>query len=356
MPQSPFTSIDHFRLSFSSGLGRLLQNPAIGTYILAHANAGFDPELFGILRPGLRKAFDHLLCELREQAGAERKAAAGGEDAAVFRKLTQIGFEGIQQTRFRSLDEWELQFNPLRAFRPSRMTAERVSGIHRAFDPSGFHFNKPFLRQEAIWAGELLGEPVELLYNKYPFVSLHGLLVPDREAQHPQLLSHRYHDYVWRLCEALGETLPGWGVGYNSYGAYASVNHLHFQTFVRETPLPVTREVWQHRGGERAYPLDCEVYEAMDEAWQRIESLHAEACSYNLIYLPGRLYCLPRSAQGAYAGASWSSGFAWYEVAGGFTTSSLEAFEGLDEATIMRELARLALSTGDQYQSSQSSR
>ncbi len=349
MSPSPFNSIDHYRQRFSSGLEQLLQEPALGTYILVLANAGFDHELYASLRPGLRKAFDHLVGELR-------KSAADGEDAAVFAKLMEIGFEGLQKTRFRSLGEWELQFNPLRAFRPSRMTAERVSGICRAFDSSGFHFNKPFLRQEAFWAGELLGESVELLYNKYPFVSLHGLLVPDRKAQHPQLLSRHYHDYVWRLCETLGETLPGWGVGYNSYGAYASVNHLHFQTFVREAPLPVTRGVWLHQGGERGYPLNCEVYDAADLAWQRIKSLHAAACSYNLIYLPGRLYCLPRRAQGSYAGASWSSGFAWYEVAGGFTTSSPEAFEGLDEASIVRELARLDPCARDMPQSSHSSR
>jgi hypothetical protein len=82
----------------------------------------------------------------------------------------------------------------------------------------------------------------------------------------------------------------------------------------------------------------------MEEAWQRIESLHGAACSYNLIYRPGRLYCLPRRTQGTYEAASWNSGFAWFEVAGGFTTASVEAFEGLDETTIVRELGKLNLS------------
>ena len=307
--------------------------------------ASFDPLLFDNLRPELSNRFEHLsgACKERLRAGQEIDGAA--DDRSVFLKLMAIGFDGVQLTRFRSLGDWELQFNHLRAFRPSRMTGQRVTGISRPFDPTGFHFNKPFLRQEVFWAGELLGERVDLLYNKFPFVSLHGLLVPDREAQFPQLLSRHYHDYVWRLCEALGSDLPGWGMGYNSYGAYASVNHLHFQTFLRDMPLPITRDDWTHNGGSRPYPLPCEVYTDKEAGWGRIQSLHAAECSYNLVYLPGCLYCLPRRPQGSYEGVSWSSGFAWYEVAGGFTTASVEAFEELDSETLAREMARLALST-----------
>jgi hypothetical protein len=344
MSEPPFTSTGQFRQRFTAGLSGLLQEPGLGTYILAHANASFDGELLDILRPQLLKGYNRLAKLCRERFGADLQADSASDDLSVFLKLMAIGFEGVHMSRFRWLNDWELQFNHLRAFRPSRMTAEAATGISRPFDPAEFHFNKPFLRHEAFWTGELLGEPVEFLYNKFPFLSLHGLLLPDREAQHPQLLTRHYHQYVWRLCETLGANLPGWGVGYNSYGAYASVNHLHFQTFLRDTPLPVTRDVWRHLGGERPYPLKCEVYAVMEEAWQRIESLHRAACSYNLIYLPGRLYCLPRQTQGTYEAATWNSGFAWYEVAGGFTTASVEAFENLDEASVVRELGKLNLS------------
>jgi hypothetical protein len=343
MSDSPFLSLELFRKVFSNGLRRLLAAPDLGGYILAHANAAFDEQLLAALHPELRSSYNQLAKQCREALHAGREVEGAADDMLVFLKLMAIGFDGVQVTRFRSLDDWELQFNHLRAFRPSRITSETVSGIRRPFDPAGFHFNKPFLRQEAIWAGELLGETVELLYNKFPFVPLHGLLVPDRQAQWPQLLTRRYHDYAWRLCETLGEGLPGWGVGYNSYGAHASVNHLHFQTFVCDTPLPITRDVWAHQGGARPYPLRCEVFTSMEEAWRRIESLHQVACSYNLIYLPGRLYCLPRRPQGTYPMADWSSGFAWYEVAGGFTTANAEAFESLDDATIAWEMAKLNL-------------
>ena len=343
MSQTPFGSAEHFRQTFSAGLQGLLHEAGLGAYILVHANASFDAELMEVLRPKLLQRFQLLASECRAALHEGRELDGAADDVSVFLKLMAIGFEGVAETRFRQLDPWELQFNHLRAFRPRRMTGERVEGISRPFDETGFHFNKPFLQREIFWCGELLGERVDLLYNKFPFVTLHGLLVPDRQARHPQLLSRHYHEYVWRLCETLGADLPGWGVGFNSYGAFASVNHLHFQTFIRQTPLPISNPQWRHNGGDRSYPLPCERFLSSQEAWQRIESLHEAACSYNLVYLPGQVYCLPRRRQGSYESAPWSSGFAWYELAGGLVTPDREAFEGLDDGRIVAELAKLAL-------------
>lgn len=343
MTSDPFLSPEQFRHAFTQGLIRLLQAPDPGSHILVHANACFDERIHHHLKTSLEKSFAYLSQGYRSALANGRKLDGSADDQTVFLKLMAIGFAGVQATEFRRLADWELQFNHLRAFRPERMTGEAVSGISRPFDEQGFHFNKPFLRREAFWAGELSGMRVELLYNKFPFVPLHGLLVPEREARLPQLLSRRYHDFVWALCETLGARLPGWGAAYNSYGAYASVNHLHFQTFIRHRPFPIAEGHWRHNGGERPYPLDCEVYAAPGRAWQRIEALHAAQTSYNLLYLPGRLYCMPRRAQGSYAHAAWTSGFAWHELAGGFTAFSRADYDSLDGASIEAELRKLSL-------------
>ncbi|MGD8587205.1 MAG: hypothetical protein PVG22_00100 [Chromatiales bacterium] len=319
----------------------MLNQPGLGVYILVHANAGFDGDIFEQLRIPLRQRFIQLADSCREVLSNGRDLVGSADDQAVFLKLMAIGFEGVQLTQFRNEDVWELQFNHIRAFRPPRMAETAVTGLHQPFNPQGFHFNKPFLRKEVLWTGDLLGLEVELLYNKFPFAPLHGLLVPERQSREPQYLSHPYHLYVWALTQAMAEYLPGVGFAYNSYGAYASVNHLHFQMFIRETPLPLTLAHWRHNGGTEDYPTDCEVYGTVAEAWERLEALDRDEINYNLIYLPGRMYCLPRKAQGSYAHSPWTSGFAWYEAAGGVTTFNRTDFENLDGNTIQQELRKL---------------
>ncbi len=343
MSNQPFQSLSRFEALFTEGLQGLLAEPGLGSYILVLANASFDPLLFKQLRPALQQRYQQLSEHCRVALSRGQALPGSQDDQLVFLKLMAIGFDGVQPTCFRRQGPWELQFNHLRAFRPSRMTGEAVSGLYRPFDPQGFHFNKPFLRRERLWAGELLGEGVDLFYNKFPFVPLHGLLVPNRQDHLPQLLTRHYHEYVWSLVEALSADLPGLGLGYNSYGAFASVNHLHFQTFVRQTPLPIAAPDWCHNGGDRPYPLNCEVYDSAETAWSRLQSLHESEIRYNLIYQPGRLYCLPRMAQGSYDHEPWTSGFAWYEVAGGYTTFSREDFDQLDDQAIEAELGKLCL-------------
>ena len=92
-----------------------------------------------------------------------------------------------------------------------------------------------------------------------------------------------------------------------------------------------------------SYSLHCKVFQSIEQSWQFIEQLHEQQISYNLIYLPGIIYCLPRKHQGTYADASWSSGFAWYEVSGGFTTFNHTQFMDLDCEALEQELSLLKL-------------
>jgi diadenosine tetraphosphate (Ap4A) HIT family hydrolase len=343
MPESLFSSQQSLRNAFIAGLRRLLEQPGLGVYILTHANASFDEEIFQELEPQLKERFRQLAESCRDTLGNGREMVGAPDDQTVFLKLMAIGFEGVHLAEFRQEGDWELQFNHIRAFRPARIADTKVQGVYRPFSQSGFHFNKPFLRKEVFWAGELQGLEVELLYNKFPFTPLHGLLVPERRSREPQFLSHLYHLYIWRLTESMAEGLPEVGFSYNSYGAFASVNHLHFQMFMRTEPLPLMAGDWRHNGGEVDYPVPCEVYTSVTQAWERLDELHRSEISFNLIYLPGRLYCLPRRSQGSYKHAPWTNGFAWYELAGGITTFSRSDFETLDATAIRDEMAKLRL-------------
>lgn len=330
--------------AFVAGLERLLGG-GVGAFVLVLANAQLDPAIGERLGSALRRRFGELAAECRSALAAGRPLDGPPDDVAVFVRLMAIGLEGLEPSRRRLVAPWEVQLNPLRALRPARAAGRPPSGIQAPFDPSGFHFNRPFLRPEAFWVGDLGGVAAELLYNKFPFVDRHAILVPEREACQPQHLGEERHLWVWRLAERLAGALPGIGFGYNSLGAFASVNHLHFQMLVRQEPLPVALGRWRHNGGQIPYPAECELYTDPRVAWQRLAELHAGERSYNLIYLPGRLYCLPRRRQGEYATPSWCAGQAWYELAGGVIVFNAAELDALKAEEIASALAQTRIET-----------
>lgn len=338
--EDPFTSTDAFRRTFTAGLERLLADETgIGPFILVLANATFDPCIHERLRQGLARRFGALADLCRQSFAAGREPDEPEDDLSVFLRLMAIGLDQVEQGRRSALGPWEIQFNQVRSLRPRRAAGRSSAGIRAPFDQSGFHFNKPFLRKEIFWSGSLAGVDLDLFYNKFPFVDLHALLVPERGRTEPQFLTRERHLQISELAERLGTALPGIGFGYNSYGAYASVNHLHFQMFVRERPLPLALERWRHNGGFDAYPACCERYLDADDAWERIGDLHASQIGYNLVYLPGTVFCLPRRRQRTYELPPWCGGQAWYELAGGVVAYNAEDFGSLRAADVEASLA-----------------
>jgi hypothetical protein len=329
-----FATSTVLRDAFVVGLERQLAEPGLGTFILVLANASFDADIWPRLRDRLQVRFDELLAEVAQALRSGRKQSHPDDDLMVFLKLMAMGFAAVTPTEFRKAGPWELQYNPLRALRPARASGQKVETVAPpSFNPAGFQFNKPFLRPEILWEGTLRSHPVRLLYNKFPFARLHGLLAPDPEAGLPQRLTQEWHHAVWHLTQDLAAGVPGLTIAYNSYGAQASVNHLHFQTFVHEDGLPLMDPRWRHNGGTEPYPTDCHAFASALDAWFFLESLHLADMAYNLIYTPGLLYCLPRRFLG---------GHAWYEMAGGVTAFNRDDFVALEAKHIADELSRQA--------------
>lgn len=339
-----FDSSDQFRSVFEAGLERMLDTGGLNLFILVCANASFDDRLFGRLRRRLQAEYNALLSGFQQAFRTGGRVAEAQDDLLVFLKMASIGFESLQLTRQRASGVWEIQFNHLRSFRPLRSSSQVVDSIRVPFDEHAFHFNKPFMQREVIWQGELLERPVSLFYNKYPFVDLHALLVPEPEAGRPQYLERDVHEFAWRAVRAWGATMPDVRIAYNALGAFASVNHLHLQLFVREQLLPVEQPVWAHNGGSDCYPVDCLVYDDVSQAGDVIEKLNSANQTYNLLYTPKHLYILPRKKQGDFELAEWSNGFSWYELCGGMITFNTQDFTSLYADGVATELARAALS------------
>ena len=83
---------------------------------------------------------------------------------------------------------------------------------------------------------------------------------------------------------------------------------------------------------------------SVDLAWSRIHALNQSGTSYNLLYRPGSVYLVPRSAQGSYQHAAWTAGFAWAEIAGSFTTFNAGDYQSLSAEQILAEYGKLGLS------------
>ena len=197
------------------------------------------------------------------------------------------------------------------------------------------------MAKECFWQGDLIGRNIDLFYNKYPFADLHGLLVLDKADGKAQYLEADDHHYVFELTKKLNETITGSGFGYNSYGAYASVNHLHFQMFVDEQGLPVIDQDWKHNGGSKDYPTECQAFDSAAAAWQYIESLHKHQQPYNILYYSGIAYVFPRKTQGTVDVPLWSSGFTWYELAGGLIMFNHDDYMQLKANKIEQHLVDL---------------
>jgi hypothetical protein len=344
MADSVFSSRPGLEQRFTEGLATMLdRHEGLGVYILVLANAVQDATLWERLRAPLARRHRHLGDRITTALRQGRRLAEPEDDLAVFLKLLAIGFEHLGPIEQRLIADnagtpaWEAQFNPIRALRPARMSDARVEGLMRPFDVRGFHFNKPFLAKEVLWEGELADKPARLLYNKFPFAPLHGLLVPEPAKERPQFLTPELHGWAWDVALQAGAAIPGFGLTYNSYGAYASVNHLHFQTFVRERPLPA------QIGLEAEYPLPRLPFTDMEAAWFQLDELHQRGRVYNLVYSSDGVLVIPRARQGEIPPEPWSAGFAWSEVAGVFPVAGREEYEGLDASALRSALARLAL-------------
>ena len=344
MLPTPFVNAEAYREAFIRGLDAMLQHDQLGTYILVLANAIYDTEIYQALKPRLDTRFEELASLLTQYLREGRMLDHTTDDLLVFLKLMALGYDQLQMGRFRQAGPWRIQYNQLRSFRPARMSNDTINDLYKPFDEQDFHFNKPFLEKEIMWRGNLHGRDCSLFYNKFPFASLHGLLVVEPQKNRPQLLEQDAHDYLWQLAEQMGGTMPGVGFGYNARGAYASVNHLHFQAYLDDHALyPIEQSLWTHNGGARDYPLTCHRLLDMDEAWAAIAELHEANHAYNMLYRPGVLYLVPRAMQGSYVHTDCTGGFAWAEIAGAVTTCSERDFMQLDEQQISNEMKILAL-------------
>lgn len=121
--------------------------------------------------------------------------------------------------------------------------------VVQPFDEKKFNFLKAYVREvlfqfdaeghnetcfeEAAATG---ANPGLVLINVSPIEYGHVLLVPRIMDRLPQLITE--DSMLLALQFAAAAENPYFRVGYNSLGAYATINHLHFQVWNLELPQP----------------------------------------------------------------------------------------------------------------------
>jgi len=333
-------SADAFQHLFVNALRNMLSPDEAGAFILVLANSMQDAEVRNDLKHDLDANFKDV------QSGIRRGLPGiTADDLAVFEAIETIGIDSLSCWQQQNTAEWELVYNPMRALRPERVSNEIIDSIKQPFNENRFNFNKPFLHPEILWQGRWHDTQLRVLYNKFPFAPCHLIIVPDPDMQMPQYLTANYHSMMWNLVEQQQLMLTGFGAGYNSLGACASVNQLHFQSFVRVELLPIEQHKWKHNGGSDDYPMKCYVSNSVQDSWALIDECHNNNQPYNLLYRPGRCYVIPRKVQGSESVAPRVRGAGWIEECGVFNVSDYTELESVSAEEISDCLRSLSVAS-----------
>jgi hypothetical protein len=316
-----FSSAKHFQTVFNDGLKRLVELPDVnpGQLVLVLGNAV-------VLRDhDLVEAVRHRAKPLLEAPGASVQGS--GEDVQVLR-LVLGSTDPFELIHHRTTPKgYFIQYNQLRAFRPRREAGAAATTIKRPYDSTKFNFSR--IPGESYWRGSIGGREVAFYYNKYPVGPYHTSVVPEPDAGHAQFLSVQLHRLGWGCREIMAASHPDTVLAYNSLGAYASVNHLHFQTIADASTLSLIKA-----HDLAAYPVPTAVYTDPGSAWDHINRLQSADRPFNLIYAPGRVIVIERRFQGGYPEPAWTTGFAWYELSGGIITIDKAAFDQVTDDQI----------------------
>ena len=319
-----------FKKLFVEKLKSMLSDEELGAFILVLANSLQDDYLKKELHVDLKNNFNAL--KEKYLAGA---LEATSDDIEVFEKLLGMDVDDLPVWQSRMEGEWSVVFNIMRQLRPARASSQVLDSIVQKFDRDKFHFNKPFLKPEILWEGEYDTRNVRVLYNKFPFSDYHLLIVVSPELNRAQVLDEEMHHFIYSLVQNESDALPGLGVGSNSLAAGASVNHLHFQGFIRDQDFAI--EVMDEDG----FPLNVSHCTSSESSWEKIALLMQEDIAFNCLYLKGKCYVVPRLYQGRVNLPEWLDGAGWIDVAGVMTVSDEKTFFDLGETPINQALSLL---------------
>jgi GDP-L-galactose phosphorylase len=242
--------------------------------------------------------YDVTACPTRLLGGVYGFVAQLNEGRAHMKRPSQVALDAVLQPfdpakfNFTKADASEVlfQFQPTQPGR--RGKAKRLGG-------GGYSDAAP-----------LAEDPNLVLINVSPIEYGHVLLVPRTLSLLPQRLSAELVLQALQFCCEADN--PYFRVGYNSLGAYATVNHCHFQAYYLNAPFPMERAPTAPLHGRHAslgfkgvnlgvlkkYPLHALVFECTSRladmataVGAAVEALQARNVPFNVLVVDRGARC-----------------------------------------------------------------
>ena len=136
-----------------------------------------------------------------------------------------------------------LIFNAFQFQLNKERTSERrkpqiIKSVVPEFNENAFNFTKVDQKEVILTLNfQNYGQKCTFLINNSPLTQFHSLLCPEMDKKHPQVLNR---DSLLMMVEILLNLEDkSYKIGYNSPGALASVNHLHYHLLYLERKLYV---------------------------------------------------------------------------------------------------------------------
>ncbi|XP_047974986.1 GDP-L-galactose phosphorylase 2-like [Salvia hispanica] len=263
-----------------------------------------------------------------------------------------------------------------------RPTEFRVDKVLQPFDESKFNFTK--VGQEEVLFQFGASEDNDVHFNPYAPIDVdnspsvvainvspieygHVLLIPRIFECLPQRIDRESFLLALHMAEEAGN--PYFRVGYNSLGAFATINHLHFQAYYLATPFPIERapskKITITSGGVKIsyilnYPVRGLVFEGGDSL-KDLSDVVSDACiclqenniPYNVLITDSgkRVFLFPQCYAEKQALGEVSPELldtqvnpAVWEISGHMVLKRKEDYEGATEENAWRLLAEVSLS------------
>lgn len=290
-------------------------------------------------------------------------------DAAVLgealRRVDNLGLIRIEFPERIVVGEFIVNYNFIRGFKPKRAGRILDAKLNTLFDPYEFHYGKEEVEPE-VFVTEKFSQTlnIDFMFNRYPFAPYHFLFVPNRKSGHNQFLdSDKDREIIESAWHKVHESGLGPGVRlcYNSNGAHASVNHLHFQGFflVDGWNLPIEKFLVNGEFKEKGFYMKGESFIPERDAVRGLTAFikemndrdsKKEKIAYCFYMTPKGIVCFPRKHQGdkhyldllgdPTDPAIITTGFAFYEMLGEILTPNRLNLQDANEKKRVEERIR----------------